>query len=64
MQLLAILQGTNDRLLSGPATLDQVQFYFRTEVKDDKLTIRHLEIFDDGIYTCKATNQFGSAVHE
>ena len=36
----------------------------RTEVGDDKLTIRHLEIFDDGVYTCKATNQFGSAIHE
>ena len=32
----------------------------RTEVGDDKLTIRHWEIFDDGVYTCKATNQFGS----
>ena len=36
----------------------------RTEVGDDKLTIRHWEIFDDGVYTCKATNQFGSAIHE
>ena len=34
----------------------------RTEVGDDKLTVRHLEIFDDGVYTCKATKPgvFGS----
>ena len=36
----------------------------RVQIEDSRIEISKLQVHDDGIYTCRATNQFGDATHD